>query len=669
MSYICSIKQKPRTMRRLILMAALSLLLPSCSRHDNHGVSPDIVVADTLIYDHLDSFYTNPEETELHFKSAQKKMTDSSAINQLELFIGMSHYFRGDRKSCDSSFARVGSYSRRHPDDHALAGLLWNHRAIVSMLGGQRDLAVKYFRKSYDELVAAADTARACDVSINLSGLLREKGEMAQAAGVLLDASQFSQGRGDKTIHFAIQYMLGAIYADMYSFDIAHQYFARAAKLLPQASLNDRYLFYNARGNCYFFEKQYARALNDFRASAKLAPQLNNKAYEAIANSNIGEVMHSEGKSREALPLLLSAERTIKESGAGDPRSTAYLNDLIAAVEFSCGNVSAARSRFLATDTTALADNPRYMMIHYERLADFYRRTGRFAEAYESLAKARGYGSSMRDKLFREQMADAHQRYLRDKELASRNAEISRQKEHVDNLRNLVVALAVVASVLIVGVVLYYRRRRQLVLARYQHQLMQLSLQNVRNRLSPHFIMNVLGREVDVNNEGVMRLIKFIRQNLLLVEHAVIPLADEIDFVNTYVELERKSLSRDFDYRMQVGADVDVHAVQIPAMLLHVFVENTVKHGLRGQSGQLFLHIKIDHVLHGTLITIDNNGSDKQDDTNGTHTGLAVVEQTIGLLNRDNAVPISLNYGLKTKGVWHVSISIPDGYNFKELQE
>lgn len=378
----------------------------------------------------------------------------------------------------------------------------------------------------------------------------------------------------------------------------------------------------------------------------KIAQQLNNPAFVAIAESNQGEILHNQGKNSQAMPLLLNAEQTIAKSGGGDPRSTAYLNDLIASVMAHNGDMSGARARFRSTDTSAIAKEPRYMMTHYERLADFHHLTGDNASAYNDLEQARLYESEFRNKLFGEQMADAQQRYQHDKKMLGQQAEIKQQKEHVSNLRLITIIVIVFALAVIALVLWSQRRKRQILRMKFQNQLTELSLENIRNRISPHFIMNVLGRELSLNNEGVQRLIKFIRQNLLLVRRSIIPLSEELDFVDTYVELERKALSTEFEYTMNVDPSVDTQSIDIPAMMIQVFVENAVKHGLRGQNGQIYLHIGVAaNASKGITITIDNNGSDRQHSTDGTHTGLQVVLQTVELLNKYNSNPIQLVYG------------------------
>lgn len=118
-----------------------------------------------------------------------------------------------------------------------------------------------------------------------------------------------------------------------------------------------------------------------------------------------------------------------------------------------------------------------------------------------------------------------------------------------------------------------------------------LRLANIRNRISPHFIFNVLNREVKANrvaesDTNLNGLIKLIRRNLELADSLSVTLRDELDFVQTYVELESKTLQPDFVYTVEVDPQINQTNVKIPAMLLQIPIENAIKPGLRTKVGQ-----------------------------------------------------------------------------------
>lgn len=83
-----------------------------------------------------------------------------------------------------------------------------------------------------------------------------------------------------------------------------------------------------------------------------------------------------------------------------------------------------------------------------------------------------------------------------------------------------------------------------------------LRMENIRNRVSPHFIFNVLSREINSHSNGysenMRQLVKLMRRNLELTEHLCVTLDEELDFVHTYIDLERKSMGDTFALSLHV---------------------------------------------------------------------------------------------------------------------
>ena len=148
-----------------------------------------------------------------------------------------------------------------------------------------------------------------------------------------------------------------------------------------------------------------------------------------------------------------------------------------------------------------------------------------------------------------------------------------------------------------------------------QNAMTSLRLENVRNRISPHFIFNVLNREMnlhkgDKESQNLIGLTKLIRRNLELTDCLAVSLADELDFVDTYVKLERQSLGSEFEYRLDLAEQLDLQEMKVPSMLLQIPVENAIKHGLRLKEGKRLLLIQV-HKLENNQVEIvicDNGG-------------------------------------------------------------
>ena len=98
-----------------------------------------------------------------------------------------------------------------------------------------------------------------------------------------------------------------------------------------------------------------------------------------------------------------------------------------------------------------------------------------------------------------------------------------------------------------------------------QNQLIRLKMENFRNRLSPHFMLNLLNREIQTSEEDRQRntlylFAKLLRRCLELMENNHITLTEELDFVETYIKLEQPSLGEEFSYSIEKEEGLDPDA-------------------------------------------------------------------------------------------------------------
>jgi hypothetical protein len=123
---------------------------------------------------------------------------------------------------------------------------------------------------------------------------------------------------------------------------------------------------------------------------------------------------------------------------------------------------------------------------------------------------------------------------------------------------------------------------RQSELARALH-LAELRL--LKTQLNPHFLFNALNtvRSLIADNparaqNAVTHLANTLRYTLSSRQDELVTLAQEMDIVADYLELE----SMRFENRLRIEKQVpaDAAGVRIPVMLLQTLVENAIKHGI-----------------------------------------------------------------------------------------
>ena len=256
---------------------------------------------------------------------------------------------------------------------------------------------------------------------------------------------------------------------------------------------------------------------------------------------------------------------------------------------------------------------------------------------------------SIRSERVQTRVAELDMRYRQDTIVLRKEMQIQRQAGEVKALK-LSVYIWVLVCVLLVagtgGIIWYMRKKREFLRERFFRQINRVRMENLRSRISPHFTFNVLGREInqftgseDVKN-NLLELVKYLRRSLELTEKLSVSLQDELDFVRSYINLERGRVGEDFTATVTVEEGLDASRVTIPSMIIQIPVENAIKHGLVGKDGEKELTIHVSHEKNGICITICDNGRGYlphvTSATRGTGTGLKVLYQTIQLLNTKN---------------------------------
>ncbi|GGO95829.1 MAG: sensor histidine kinase [Sphingomonas sp.] len=127
----------------------------------------------------------------------------------------------------------------------------------------------------------------------------------------------------------------------------------------------------------------------------------------------------------------------------------------------------------------------------------------------------------------------------------------------------------------------------QLRLLETQASTAQLAM--LRYQLNPHFLFNTLNsistlvllRETERANAMLARLSNFLRYTLANEPTAHVTLAQEIDTLKLYLEIEKMR----FDERLRPVFDIDPRAVKarLPSLLLQPLVENAIKYAVTPQ--------------------------------------------------------------------------------------
>jgi two-component system, LytTR family, sensor kinase len=147
--------------------------------------------------------------------------------------------------------------------------------------------------------------------------------------------------------------------------------------------------------------------------------------------------------------------------------------------------------------------------------------------------------------------------------------------------------------------------------------LHQVRLQALRLQLNPHFLFNTLNGISTLIAEGdgraangmLSRLSQFLRSTLNRPDQVQVPLADEIDLIRQYLEIERIRLGDRLTVDIQVTGEAG--RVPVPPLILQPLVENALRHGIMQRESGGTIRI-IGGCSRGVLhLSVRNDGSER----------------------------------------------------------
>ena len=161
-------------------------------------------------------------------------------------------------------------------------------------------------------------------------------------------------------------------------------------------------------------------------------------------------------------------------------------------------------------------------------------------------------------------------------------------------------------------------------------QLAQAQLAALKMQIHPHFLFNTLNsisallhKDLEAADRMIARLSDFLRMTLKSSGTSVVTLAQEMDFLKTYLEIENIR----FQDKLRVEIDIDdaVSGARVPNLILQPIVENAVRHGTSRQTGVGRLSIRADRAGDRLHISIEDNGPgpNGHQKSNGNGVGLA----------------------------------------------
>ncbi|MCB0475284.1 MAG: histidine kinase [Flavobacteriaceae bacterium] len=188
---------------------------------------------------------------------------------------------------------------------------------------------------------------------------------------------------------------------------------------------------------------------------------------------------------------------------------------------------------------------------------------------------------------------------------------------------------------------------------------LQSELNFLKTQIQPHFFFNTLNnlyalamQQSDKTPEVILKLSEIMQYVLYDVKESAISLLKEINYIYTYLELEKLRYGETIKSNLTINGNID--SIAIPPLLFLPFIENCFKHGTKNNDN-IIVDINFKKKKNSLVFKVHNNfkaGGNK------------VVKHGIGIENVKKRLQLLYNnkYKLKTeilKDNYYVCLKIP----------
>ena len=149
-----------------------------------------------------------------------------------------------------------------------------------------------------------------------------------------------------------------------------------------------------------------------------------------------------------------------------------------------------------------------------------------------------------------------------------------------------------------------------------EKKMANLKLENFRSQMNPHFIFNALNSIQDyiISNEKELAssyLVKFSRLIRVYLDYSQqneISLANELDALKLYLQLEKGRFEDELEYFITVAPSLIIEQINVPSLFIQPYVENALKHGLLHKKNNRKLLVDLKEQGGDLVVIIEDNG-------------------------------------------------------------
>ncbi len=627
----------------IILLFFAALFMFSC--HENPASRRGLTIAE---YQRLkavgDSVDRQSPVARIMIDSALTHSTDSLTYYDYYIELGRYHLLQHPESvlQCSERILNFAKSQEKTPRVNGLLAEAYHLRANYNYLFHQKSEEVLEDNTKACELFLNSNMKdNAPAVCANIGDVYMQQSLLPQAAAwyrralVLTDSLQLPEEES-----YTFYMGLGRIYCILQDYNLSEEYYAKAGKGYDKMPANMKFAFLNNYGNLKYYSRDYSGALTIFTRLDSLITNLGLKGgfEDYLCMINRADVLLNLNRCDESMKCLLPADSFFQANGVGD--AIYYANTIRIGNALKKGHMGTVH-RILSEEPQALTTDEDMVNIRNRYLQEYFLKTNNVIKANQ-LQLAYNHRKDSIDQS-REHMrsSDIMMRLSLDTLTLHNQLRLNEKNAQISHDR--LIFMLVISGVLLVALMLltwsFYLRRRN---ADKQLEIINLKISNNRNVIAPHFVFNVLkhasmqqGSESDKTIDGIIQL---MRSQLVVSSQLFVTLREELDFTQNYVNLAAESLTDKFVFEVQCPDKEAMDIRNVPSTFVQILAENAIKHALALVEGEKRLIVNVLITDEDTLVMVEDNGPgfDIRRNSDGTGTGLKVIQRTIALYNQSH---------------------------------
>ncbi|MGB4204838.1 MAG: tetratricopeptide repeat protein [Bacteroidales bacterium] len=475
--------------------------------------------------------------------------------------------------------------------------------------------AIEYLKDAYIIIEELKDSSLLLNTLNKLSINYRLTGNYKESLSTSLRALQIAEQQNDTVSCARFYNNIGGVYKELKEFDKALDYYVHAYNIYSRLNdLSGLAQTTNNIGIIHRMNQNYDTALIYYNKSLYFEQQLNNKRGIAQSLNNIGNLYFLIGDYKKAIESFHTSLSISQETGNIESQTVSW--NFLGNVYSKLGNFNESTEAYnKMLSLSNQTGNKNRLSMAVEQLAKIYTQTGDLKKAIEYYEKL----TALRDSLYQEQINVIVTEIEAKYELENQAKEIEnlRQKTKIQELRlnahRFIIYALIILSLISVFIAFLVTQRNKLRIAKKNAELEQKLF---RLQMNPHFMFNALNTIqsfiITNNTDDAIKYLsnfaKLMRQVLNNSRQDLISLANEINAMEYYMQLQQLRYDNKFVYNIFVGPKLHPELIMIPPMLAQPFIENSIEHGFQGLKHQGKINISFNLNHDSIIFEIKDNG-------------------------------------------------------------